>query len=45
MLRVAFGIRYFFEAAGKEEFPYLFLAYRQGVMKEMERERVRERVR
>jgi quercetin dioxygenase-like cupin family protein len=46
MLRVAFGIRYFFEAAAKEEFPYLFLAYRQGIgTRESERERVRERTR
>ena len=46
MLRVAFGIRYFFEGAAKEEFPYLFLAYRQGIQAgERERERVRERTR
>ncbi len=46
MLRVAFGIRYFFERAAKEEFPYLFLAYRQGIeQRESERERVRERTR
>jgi quercetin dioxygenase-like cupin family protein len=46
MLRVAFGIRYFFEAVAKEEFPYLFIAMRQGVGgREAERERVRERTR
>jgi quercetin dioxygenase-like cupin family protein len=46
MLRVAFGIRYFFEAAANAEFPYLFLAYRQFAgAREAERERVRERTR
>jgi quercetin dioxygenase-like cupin family protein len=46
MLRVAFGIRYFFEAMAKEEFPYLYLAYRQFAQRAGgERERVRERAR
>ncbi len=46
MPRVAFGIRYLFEAMAKEEFPYLDLAYRHfagGAARE--RERVRERAR
>ena len=46
MLRVAFGIRYFFENIAKEEFPYLYLAYRQNAMERpRERERERERTR
>jgi quercetin dioxygenase-like cupin family protein len=46
MLRVAFGVRYFFEAIAKDEFPYLFLAYRQFAGgRERERERERERAR
>lgn len=32
MLRIAFGIRYFFEKVAKREFPYLFLSPRQGVL-------------
>jgi quercetin dioxygenase-like cupin family protein len=32
MVRVAFGIRYFLEKAAKREFPYLYLAPRQGVL-------------
>ena len=46
MIRVAFGIRYFFEAMAKEEFPYLYFAYRQfadGAQRERERERERTR--
>ena len=30
MLRIAFGIRYYFEGFAKREFPYLYLAMRQG---------------
>jgi len=46
MLRVAFGIRYFFEAIAKDEFPYLYLAYRQNAgERPRERERERERTR
>ena len=30
LLRIAFGIRYFFEAVARDEFPYLYLAYRQA---------------
>src|SRR5207244_11356086 len=46
MLRVAFGIRYFFENIAKEEFPYLYLAYRQNAgARPRERERERERTR
>lgn len=32
MVRMAFGIRYFWEKAAKREFPYLYLAPRQGVL-------------
>jgi quercetin dioxygenase-like cupin family protein len=46
MLRVAFGIRYFFEKIAHEEFPYLYLAYRQNAgERPRERERERERTR
>jgi quercetin dioxygenase-like cupin family protein len=46
MLRIAFGVRYFFENIAKEEFPYLYLAYRQNVgERSRERERERERTR
>jgi quercetin dioxygenase-like cupin family protein len=45
MLRVAFGIRYFWEKIAKEEFPYLYLAYREQRDRQSERERERERVR
>ncbi|GAC1317648.1 MAG: hypothetical protein NVSMB2_11620 [Chloroflexota bacterium] len=46
MLRVAFGIRYFFENIAHEEFPYLYLAYRQNAgVRGQERERERERTR
>lgn len=31
MLRVAFGIRYLFERAGKTTFPYLYISPRQGI--------------
>jgi quercetin dioxygenase-like cupin family protein len=30
MLRIAYGIRYYFEGFAKREFPYLYLAMRQG---------------
>jgi quercetin dioxygenase-like cupin family protein len=46
MLRIAFGIRYYFENIAKEEFPYLYLAYRQNAgARPQERERERERTR
>ena len=46
MLRVAFGIRYFWENIAREEFPYLYLSYRQNVgQRSRERERERERTR
>jgi quercetin dioxygenase-like cupin family protein len=46
MLRVAFGIRYFWENIAKEEFPYLYYAYRQNAgARPRERERERERTR
>jgi quercetin dioxygenase-like cupin family protein len=32
MIRIAFGLRYFWEKAAKREFPYLYLAPRQGVL-------------
>jgi mannose-6-phosphate isomerase-like protein (cupin superfamily) len=32
MVRMAFGIRYFFERAAKREFPYLYLSPRQAVL-------------
>jgi len=32
MVRIAFGIRYFFERAAKREFPYLYLSPRQAVL-------------
>jgi quercetin dioxygenase-like cupin family protein len=32
LVRIAFGIRYFWERAAKREFPYLYLSPRQGVM-------------
>ena len=32
MVRMAFGIRYFFEQIAKREFPYLYLAPRAGVL-------------
>lgn len=32
MVRIAFGIRYFWEKAAKREFPYLYLSPRQGVL-------------
>jgi quercetin dioxygenase-like cupin family protein len=32
MVRIAFGIRYFFERAAKREFPYLYLSPRQAMM-------------
>lgn len=32
MVRMAFGIRYFFEKAAKREFPYLYLSPRQAVL-------------
>lgn len=32
MVRMAFGIRYFWERAAKREFPYLYLEPRQGVL-------------
>ncbi len=44
MLRIAPGIRYFFEKMAKEEFPYLYYAYRSGMNRPgQERERVRTR--
>jgi mannose-6-phosphate isomerase-like protein (cupin superfamily) len=33
MLRIASGIRYFFEEAARDEWPYLYLAPRQGTIK------------
>jgi hypothetical protein len=46
MIRVAFGIRYFFEKMAKEEFPYLYYSFRQGYKPGgAERERERERTR
>lgn len=46
MIRIAFGIRYFFEAMAKEEFPYLYLKYREFANgRQPERQRERERVR
>jgi mannose-6-phosphate isomerase-like protein (cupin superfamily) len=32
MVRMAFGIRYFFEKIAKRDFPYLYLAPRQGLL-------------
>lgn len=32
MVRIAYGFRYFWEKAAKREFPYLYLAPRQGVL-------------
>ncbi|HVB06367.1 MAG TPA: cupin domain-containing protein [Acidimicrobiales bacterium] len=32
MVRIAFGIRYFFERSAKREFPYLYLSPRQAVL-------------
>jgi quercetin dioxygenase-like cupin family protein len=32
MVRIAFGIRYFFEKAAQREFPYLYLSPRQAVL-------------
>lgn len=44
MLRIAPGVRYFFEAMAKDEFPYLYYAYREGYQ-ERNQERERERTR
>lgn len=34
MVRMAFGVRYFFEKVAKREFPYLYLEPRQGVLEQ-----------
>jgi gentisate 1,2-dioxygenase len=45
LLRIAFGIRYFFEKAAKREYPYLFIEPSQSFMKMQIDERPRQRQR